>query len=219
MSKAAIEAIKQDLKDVQGQIRNLQKEENKLDRALALLTTTNPNVGATKRTGDETKVIVRTAARTAAKPKTNGKVTPSVAKDRARSATMVKPRDMQAERPAWGVEKRGANWHDKYGLTVIGREILKLLLFAPGYRKSGAEIREESTIYISSGDSSRWLRVLEDRELVRRAGEVPARGAQGRASIAYQLTGLGLKAAQQISREDDGGPSEIRLHAGVGEVR
>lgn len=239
MSRAAIEAIKKDLKDVQSQIRELQKDENKLERALALLTTTNPNVGTGKRTGKESKVVVRAAAKKpkAAKeptppkeeapkpdprvppaPPKNGSVPPSVAKDRARSASMRKPRD-QKERPEWGVATRGGVWFDAHGLTEIAREILRVLINAPGYRMGGADIRDEATIYISSADGTRWMRELAERGLLVRDGEVPPRGGHGRNSVAYKLTGSGLLVAQQVSRESETRREEIRLHAGVGVVR
>lgn len=219
MSKGAIEAIKQDLKKIQAQIRDLQKDENKLERALALLTTTNPSVGSgPKRTGDEKKVVVRSSVRKEKAASAPKKEPASVTREREKAASKQNTRELE-EAPKWAVERRGSAFLDKNGLTAIAREMLRVLLNAPGYSMGTAQLRDDAKVYISSADGARWARELVKMNILAPNGQVPARYGQGRASNAYKLTGKGLQIAQQIQREEDGAAhEEIRIHAGVGVV-
>ena len=171
-----------------------------------------------KRTGDEKKVVVRSSVRKEKAASAPKKETASVTREREKAASKQNTRELE-EAPKWAVERRGSAFLDKNGLTAIAREMLRVLLNAPGYSMGTAQLRDDAKIYISSADGARWARELVKMNILAPNGQVPARYGQGRASNAYKLTGKGLQIAQQIQREEDGAAhEEIRIHAGVGVV-
>ena len=154
MSKAVADVIRREIKNLKSERAKIERELNRHERALLLITTDNPNVGA----GNVVRVRATTKNGTSVKePAASEPSVPNPPTDPPVPATpgpvsapvSAVGADGRVEgQPEWAVRRIGNGmWLDQIGLTENHRVLLGLVIKAPAnFKKDYARIMKKENI-------------------------------------------------------------------------